>query len=129
MRPLQPNRAGIDRLIWGLSVVVAGILAGVYQLGYLSQRQLLDLWPLILFSFGLCYLFGAKQRKTAGGLFLLAGVLLLIGNHLLPGRHMMEIQVGFLGFRLSWPLLLVIAGIGIAWRERSRPRPSAETSR
>ena len=127
--PSRLSRANVKRLIWGLTVVAAGILSGIYQLGYISHRELMDFWPLILITFGLCYLFGTPEKAKAGGLFLLAGVLLLLGNQLLPTTRTMEIQIGFLDFRLGWPLLLVVAGIALSWRDSSVAQSSVESSR
>ena len=118
-----------NRLIWGSTVLLTGIVCLLAQMGYISQRYLLDLWPALLIAGGLCVLVDRRRRSRANGLFLLlAGVLLLVGN-LLPPGHTMEIRLGWLGFKLSWPLLLVAIGIYITGHDYFVSAPALEEKR
>ena len=107
-----------DYLISGLAVLGVGILLLLQQLGNFQELYLLDLWPALLIVMGVCYLVDREHRDARPkGLFLsLAGALLRAGNFL-PERHTMEISLGWLDFRLSWPMLLVIIGVYIAGRD------------
>ena len=96
------------RGLFGLAVVLVGTLMLLGQLGVIQH---VHAWqyvaPAVLIMAGLGRLMVPVQdrRRDGGGLWLVAiGVWLLLGNlRIWPLRH-------------SWPLLLVVVGLGIVWK-------------
>ncbi len=118
MRMETSHTIDYGQVICGAGVLLAGLLFWLYQLGHLGLMQVAGLWPLALIGLGLGRLAGGRLRgRRKGWGLMLAGGLLLFGNLLTPAGHALEIWLGLLPLRVSWPLLLVIAGGAIAWRE------------
>ena len=117
----------LGQMVRGVNVVLAGILFWIYQQGHLSLTTLLSFWPAVLIGIGLSYVVDRERpdRLDSWGL-VLAGGLLLAGNHLTPESHSLEIWLVFLPIRVSWPLLLVVVGGYIAWRELAGKRLQEE---
>ncbi len=107
------------QMIRGFNVVLAGILCWIYQLGHISLTTLLSFWPAVLIGIGLSYVVDRERPadQRGGWGLVLVGSLLLAGNLLTPEEHYLEIWLAFLPLRVSWPLLLVVGGGYIAWRE------------
>lgn len=61
---------------------------------------------------------GRCRRGRSAGLPYAGLVRVSPGNHLTPEEHVLEIWFGIFPLRVSWPLLLMVAGGYIAWRER-----------
>ena len=123
----------VGRLIMGFNLMLVGVLCWLYQLGHLSRVQLFGFWPLALVGLGLAGLLDPRrrpgvpveggQRNTRSGWGLvLVGVALILGNLLLPDSHSIEIWLGLFPLRLSWPLLLVVVGGYMIWRDRHPAR-------
>jgi len=96
------------RGLFGLAVVVAGMLMLLGQLGVIPHVHAWQyVGPAVLIVAGLSRLVtpSYEGRRDRGGLWLVAiGVWLLLGNlRIWPLRH-------------SWPLLLVVVGLGIVWK-------------
>lgn len=119
----------VGRLVMGFNVVLVGVLCWLYQLGHLSRTQLFSFWPLALIGIGLCGLLdpkrepgvspeGDERESRSGWGLVLIGVLLILSNLLMPDSHSLEIWFGIFPLRLSWPLLLMIVGGYIIWRDR-----------
>lgn len=109
----------VGRLVMGFNVVLVGVLCWLYQLGHLSRTQLFSFWPLALIGIGLCGLLDpSKPKERSGWGLVLIGVLLILSNLLMPDSHSLEIWFGIFPLRLSWPLLLMIVGGYIIWRDR-----------
>ncbi len=129
-RSLQRIRSiDVGRLIMGFNVMLVGVLCWLWQLGHLSRTQLFGFWPLALVGLGLASYFGPQrepgvppegdERKTRSGLGLVvAGVVLILGNLFLPAPYALEIWLGIFPLRLSLPLLLMIVGGYMIWRDR-----------
>lgn len=115
----------VGRLITGALVMLVGGLCWLYQTEHFSLSQLAAFWPLALIGVGLCDLVERRLEPIGGRSgwgWLLAGVVLLVGNHVVPERHTLEIWFGVFPVKFSWPLLLIIAGSYVAWRERFAPQ-------
>ena len=117
---MASERTGVHntfRLIFGLVVMVLGLLLTLDNFGVLRARQLIRLWPVLLVALGLAKLFYVKKsaaRPTAF-FFVFLGIGLLLLNF------------GLLQFRQLLALFLLAVGATIVWRTaRSRaPAPSA----
>ena len=120
MTPQATPSIDAGRLIMGLNVMLVGVLGWLWQLGHLSGTQLLGFWPLALVGLGLAGLFDPQRQpeERSGFGLVAAGVLLILGNLFLPDAYTLEIWLGLFPIRLSLPLLLVIAGGYMIWRDR-----------
>ena len=122
MNPQSTPSIDAGRLVMGLNVILVGFLCWLHQVGHLSRTQLLGFWPLALVGIGLAGLLGGRSNRSGWGL-VLVGLALILGNQLLPDSHSIEIWLGIFPLRLSWPLLLVVVGGYMVWRDR---HPAAE---
>lgn len=106
-RPLD-----VDALVWGLTLMAAGTML-MSGMGRFSGWDLLwRLWPMQLIAWGLASMLkGWRDGRLAGGGLLLGGVLLQL--------EMLRV-VKIYAF---WPLVLVAAGVTMAWNEVARWRP------
>ncbi len=113
--PKLPAAAGAVRLVFGILVIVAGLLFTLDNFGLVSARFLLRLWPVALIAIGLTK---ALQRKGFwngfwGWVIALAGFFLLLDN------------LGVLRFPV-WkltPLILVALGIRLVQKAGGRTFP------
>ncbi len=107
------------QVIFGSGVLLAGLVFWLYHQGHLGLRQVASLWPLAVIGLGLAQIAGGRLRRgrRKGWGLTLVGCALLFGNLLTPAGRSLEVWLGILPLRVSWPLLLVIAGGAIAWRE------------
>jgi uncharacterized membrane protein (UPF0136 family) len=96
------------RLIVGLSIMAAGALLTLENLGLVESRHIFQYWPALLVVIGVSR---ALQPRSGGWrgeglLWVSAGVLLLLG----------AFGILHVRFRDLWPLLLLAIGGNIAWR-------------
>lgn len=111
-----PAGPALGTLLGGLALVALGALLllaelGVADLGALAGK----LWPLVLVAVGVRRLFDPDRR--GGGIWLTAaGLWLLVPSFGLFG----------LGFRESWPLLLVFGGLGMVIAALLGPREAGD---
>ncbi len=131
MKTVTRHRFDSGRMVSGFTVVLAGVLCWLYELGQINLATLLGFWPLALIGIGLSTAVDRQRPENhRGGWGLaLAGGLLLAGNQLTPEDHALEIWLAFLPIRVSWPLLLVVIGGYLAWRELSANHPASEEER
>ncbi len=131
MREETSHPIDSGQVIWGFSVLLAGLLFWLYQLGHVGLQQIASFWPLALIGIGLSQLAdrGRRHGRRKGWGLMLAGSLLLAGNLMAPEGHYLQIWLGFLPLRISWPLLLVVAGGAIAWHELAAGGALAEEER
>ncbi|MBI5709398.1 MAG: hypothetical protein HZC42_03715 [Candidatus Eisenbacteria bacterium] len=100
----EPRVPVTGRLIFGLFVIVMGVLFTLDNLGLADAGEILRWWPLALIAYGVARLSGfcCRQSAVPGALFTLVGAWLLLHS------------LGYvrLGFGDLWPLVLV--GLGAA---------------
>ena len=102
------TNVGVKRGMIGLAFIVVGILLLLGQLGVIPHVHAWQyVGPAVLITAGLGRLVtpSRERRRDGSGLWLVAiGVWLLLGNlRIWPLRH-------------SWPLLLMVVGLGIVWK-------------
>jgi len=101
------------RLVFGLTLMGAGILLTLENLGFVRVRHIFGFWPVFLIALGLAKL--AQARARASGLLWIAfGVLLLLSN-----LHVLDI-------RQVWPLFLLAFGFLIVYRALRGTGPTAD---
>lgn len=107
----RPNRPGIaPRLVLGLTIMTAGLLLALDNLGLLDSTLFFRYWPLAFVALGILKLTAPPGQRAGGVVFVLVGVFLL------------AFTTGFMNFQRLWAFLLLIVGGNIAWRAL-RPRP------
>jgi hypothetical protein len=111
----RPTRRGITpRLVLGLTIMTAGLLLALDNLGLVDSGLFFRYWPLAFVVLGLLKLMAPPGQRQGGLFWVLIGVFLL------------TFTTGYLNFQRLWAGLLVFVGGSIAWRAlRPRP-PSAE---
>ena len=113
--PRLPAAAGAVRLVFGILIIVAGLLFTLDNFGFVSARFLIRLWPVALIAVGLTK---ALQQKGFwngfwGWVVTLAGLLLLLDN-----LHVLRFPVWKL-----LPLVLVALGIRLVQKAGGRTFP------
>ena len=113
--PRLPAAAGAVRLVFGILIIVAGLLFTLDNFGFVSARFLIRLWPVALIAVGLTK---ALQQKGFwngfwGWVISLAGLLLLLDN-----LHVLRFPVWKL-----LPLVLVALGIRLVQKAGGRTFP------
>jgi hypothetical protein len=103
------------RLIFGLTLAVAGVLLTADNLGYIDAYPYLRFWPLALVAIGAIKLFDPGSRDLAILLLIMGGWTLLLNLGL----------IAFTFFDL-WPLILIAIGVGFV--RRALRRDDAESS-
>ena len=100
------NQSG--QLIFGLILIVVGILFALDTFGIWYFDSFFSLWPLILVGIGVGKIWGSQdlEEKKSGVWLLVIGLWLLISN------------LGLFGFGWgdSWPLLLIGIGGVLIWQ-------------
>ena len=114
---LVPN---LPRVMFGLAVILAGVLFTLDNLRIVQAESYLSYWPIVLIFIGLAQL---AQSSTWGGR-VWGGVLAFAGGWILC-ENLGYVSVSV--WTLS-PLLLVILGITIIWRGCCAPASSAPTA-
>lgn len=112
------------RLVLGLALLVAGILAGLDRAGVLHSRLLSSAWPLALVALGLVQLFVGDNRfaRVLGlGLALLGGALVLA--NLRP-----ELLRSGEVWHYAWPVGLALLGLFLVWNPLSPPSPASSSA-
>ena len=108
---LRPVRL-TPRLVFGLSVMAAGAVLLLDQIGLVRADSLFRLWPVVLIGVGLAKLTQAPDNRQGAFIWLLVGGGLLAAN------------LGIMRSRGLWALVLMAVGGHIAWRALA-PRRSA----
>jgi hypothetical protein len=107
------------RLVIGLSVMAAGAVLLLDQIGLVQADNVLRLWPVILIGIGLAKLTQAPESRPGAVVWLVVGVGLLAANlHIIHSRGL-------------WAFVLMVVGAHIAWRAlapRGRRDPSGDAS-
>jgi hypothetical protein len=99
------------RLVFGLGVMLVGLLLTLDNFGLLQARQFIRWWPALLIAAGGAKLLFAShpRARSGGGLMVSAGTLLLLVN------------VGVIPSRLAVALFLVAMGAALVWRSVFMP--------
>jgi predicted membrane protein len=106
-RPTDPGIA--SRLILGLTIMTAGLLLALDNLGLVDAGLFFRFWPLAFVILGLLKLTSPGQQ-AGGGFFILIGVFLL------------AFTTGQMDFQRLVAVLLLFVGGSIAWKAL-RPHP------
>jgi predicted membrane protein len=104
-----PDHGIASRLILGLTIMTAGLLLALDNLGLVDSSLFFRFWPLAFVVLGILKLTSPGQQ-AGGGFFVLLGVVLL------------AFTTGHLDFQRLWAVLLLFIGGSIAWRAL-RPHP------
>jgi len=113
-RGMRPDKTAAQftlRLVFGLGVMLLGLLLTLDNFGLLETRRFVRFWPVLLIAAGLAKLYHClKSRARPGGYFLIVlGLVLLLVN------------LGVLGLRLALALFLLAVGAAIVWRAARSP--------
>jgi hypothetical protein len=97
-----------ERSIWGVILIVIGVIFLGERLGWAIGWSMGRLWPLILIAIGAVQL--ASRRSGAGvWLLFIGGLFLLHQNHILRMHD-------------AWPLFIVAAGVAMLFGRSRRTR-------
>jgi predicted membrane protein len=112
-----PTRGVTARLVLGLTIMTAGLLLAMDNLGILDASAFFRYWPLGFVALGIARLASPPTQRQGGVFWLLIGLILL------------GFTTDFLSFHRLWALLLVFVGGSIAWRalRPQPPRPDTTT--
>jgi hypothetical protein len=110
-------RDPLGGMIWGLIIIFAGLALVAVNLGTFPWLTLDNVWALIFIGAGLIFLLERvirlvirTYRRPVGGRLVLAFIALAIGVG------------GYIGWELTWPLILVGVGLAIIVGVFLRPR-------
>jgi predicted membrane protein len=105
-----PNPGIAPRLVLGLTVMTAGLVLALDNLGLADSSLFFRYWPLAFVVLGLLKLTSPPGQRSGGLVFVLLGVFLL------------AFTSGHMNFQRLLAVLLLLAGGSIAWRAL-RPQP------
>jgi len=107
----KPTARGLTpRLILGLTIMMAGVLLALDNLGLVDSGLFFRYWPLALVLLGIIKL-SSPSGQRQGGLF-----------WLVLGAFLLAFTTGHMNVQRLWAGLLIFVGGSIAWRAL-RPRP------
>ena len=112
-----PTRGVTPRLVLGLTIMTAGVLLALDNLGIVDSGAFFRYWPLAFVALGVARLSSPPGQRQGGVFWLIIGLILL------------GFTSDVLSFQRLWAILLVFVGGTIAWRAlRPRaPRASSTT--
>ena len=117
--PPSPTIRITPQLIFGLLILVVGIIFTLDNLDVLEAERYLAFWPAGLIIIGASKVWHARTSHGSylgGMLFLAAGTWMLL-------RRLGVVDVHILSL---WPLLLVVGGILVVWQSIRGPRRHGE---
>ncbi len=113
----RPPNPGIGpRLVFGLTIMTAGLVLALDNLGFVDSSLFFRYWPLAFVILGILKLTSPPGQRSGGLGFVLLGVILL------------AFTSGQMNFQRLLALLLLLVGGSIAWRAL-KPRPPRADSR
>ena len=111
MQSKRVGRQELKGLWWGVTLLWAGLIFGADSLGLLPQIGASTSWSWIFAGAGIVGLLGAVYRVVASDVpdpttwdWIWAGFCLIVGLG------------GFTALRISWPLILIVAGFVLLFR-------------
>lgn len=111
------TRDPLGGLVWGLIIIWVGLALIAVNLGTLPWLTWDNVWAFIFIGAGLLFLLEIvirlvipTYRRPIRGRVILAFILLIIGAG------------GFIGWELTWPLIIVAIGLAIIVGALMRPR-------
>jgi predicted membrane protein len=108
----RPPDLGITpRLVLGLTIMTAGLLLALDNLGFVDSSLFFRFWPIVFVILGILKLTSPPGQRAGGGVFVLLGVFLL------------AFTTGHMNFQRVWAFLLLFIGGSIAWRALRPARP------
>jgi hypothetical protein len=107
-----------SRLLFGVVVIVLGVVFTLDNLGFMDSSDVLRWWPVIPLLYGLSRLtgIGSNRNPGAGVVMSFVGVWLLMHNFDLVSLGLWDL----------WPLVLIVLGITVIFRSLDRSRRSAQ---
>jgi predicted membrane protein len=116
-RDRRPPNPGIaTRLVLGLTIMTAGLVLALDNLGFVDSGLFFRYWPLAFVILGLLKLSSPPGQRSGGVAFVLLGVVLL------------AFTSGYMNFQRLFALLLLLVGGSIAWRALRPAPPRADPS-
>ena len=108
------HRRPTPQLVFGIIIIVVGVLITLDNLNVVYARELFRWWPLALMALGMVQLFESDSagRRMAGAILLGIGSLFLLER-----LHVLQFFV-----RELWPLILVLIGLAVLWSAWTRER-------
>lgn len=103
MTPKSPPTIRYGQLAAGLVLTGLGVLFWLDQIGRVDAGHLDDYWPMVLVVIGLGRLLEGGRKARAGAVLLTLGILFQLD------------RLHLLRFRETWPLVLVVLGVTLAW--------------
>lgn len=106
------NKKGEGHILWGLFLIIIGLLFLLQQMGYLDFGRILSVhWPVILILIGISiYIANGFKRSNQALFLILLGVFFqMIRLHIIE-RHL---------WRYLWPGLLIVVGLWIIFKPRN----------
>ena len=100
-----------SRIIWGLFVIIVGLVLLADRTDLIPFHFSGNFWPLVLIMLGVLKLaqpLDARRGRTrrSGGFLIFVGGWGLIN----------ELHIGGLDYRTSWPILVIGVGVAMVWR-------------
>jgi predicted membrane protein len=112
---MSPERVyrNTSRLVFGLVVILLGVLFTLDKLEYIDVGDYWAYWPVLLIAVGLGRLLQPRacQRRSSGLVWIAIGTVLLLVNLGVVSHHVWN----------YWPVLLVLAGASMVWRAIGGP--------
>jgi predicted membrane protein len=109
------RRSGAFGVIAGTTILLVGVLFLLENFGLIHVQRAWQYWPAILIALGVARTIEPQRPggRIWGGVIAIAGVILLLGNLNVINQNV---------WRVTWPLLLIGAGLSMLYRTARRRR-------
>lgn len=111
------TRLANGRAIWGIGLVILGLVLFVDRLGIVDAASVLRFWPLLLVAFGVQQLLSPSARANTGARLLSVNGLawtIIGGLLLLSSLGILRVSL----WQLIWPTLLIFVGAHLMLRSQ-----------
>jgi hypothetical protein len=105
-------------LVVGTALIVVGVLTALDRTGVVAWTHQRNLWPLILIAIGLAQLTYTYDSRPRRGFSLT-----------LVGSWLLLYELGVMSIDNSWPLVVVVIGVAMAWDGWSPGRALSQEER
>jgi predicted membrane protein len=116
---MRPDQFGFIsmRAVFGVAIILIGLLSLIANLGYDIDVRVWDYWPVILILLGLSMITQPRGHRGgfAGSLFIIVGLLFLLDN----------LEIIDFGYRIIWPIIIISVGAAILRHGLGAPGSSA----